>query len=211
MDEDLYKYISVSSPNIEVQFMSVKFGGSKKMFIANCYRPPSGSTVDFCSYLHDSLDQRAHLDEFEVYICGDLNIPHNDTTSADFRKLKELENKYSLTQTISIPTRHMAHSSSILDLILTNSRFIALAGSYEINIGDHEPVFVIRKKAKIKIDRVDFRCRCFTGLVKEDFQRYLITRDWDSFYQLSDVDELWDHLNSVILRVADPHCPMKVH
>lgn len=75
------------------------------MLVANCYRPPSGKPNTFFDLLESSLDSILHLDEYEIYINGDLNIPYNHNTTADYFKIKHIEDKYQLTQLIDTPTR----------------------------------------------------------------------------------------------------------
>lgn len=114
------KHISVSNPNIEIQFLEAKIGNLKKMILINCYRPPSGKISEFFYFLYESLDQIPKFEEYEIFLCGDLNIPYGDDGSGDFGKLRAFERKYSLTQLIDTPTRITARTSTTLDLILTN-------------------------------------------------------------------------------------------
>lgn len=209
VNDQMFQHISSSNPYIEVQFLEVKIGKLKKMILANCYRPPSGKINEFFDFLHESLDQIPRLEEYEIFLCGNLNIPYGDDSSGDYVILKTLERKYSLVQLIKSPTRTTARTSTILDLILTNSRYIQTSDTEEINMSDHEPVFAIRKKHKSTIKRVDFECRCFSNFIKEDFQAYLVNRNWESFYHLNDVDTMWDTLRSIIHKTADYHCPLK--
>lgn len=209
INDRTFAHLCRSTPDIEIQFLNVKIGNLKKMIVINCYRPPSGKSHIFFDCLHESLDQISKIEEYEVFLCGDLNIPYGDEKSHEFGKLKTLENKYSLTQLINLPTRITARTSTTLDLILTNSRYIETSGTEEINMSDHEPVFAIRKKQKVRTTKVDFECRCFAAFNKDEFQADLVTRSWDEYYQMEDVDNLWETLYDVIYRTADRHCPLK--
>lgn len=152
-------------------------GMMKKSLLLNCYQPPSGKVEVFIDHLHDILDSFSHLDEYEIFLCGDLNIPYNQPSTLGFKKLKVLENKYNLSQLITCPTRCTANSQSILDLILTNSPHIASSGALEINISDHEPVFALRKQKSLKHPLVSFSCRTFSGYVRDDFHADLEHND----------------------------------
>lgn len=90
------------------------------------------------------------MDKFELYICDDLNIDYSQVNIPAFKKLKSLEVKYNLTQLIERPTRYIASSKTILDLIFTNSNYIASAAPHKVNISDHEPVIAIRKLIRVK-------------------------------------------------------------
>lgn len=208
-DADKYPHLNVSDKDAEIQILSLKIGLAKKMIIVNCYRPPSGKIDLFLDNLQSSLDQIPHLAEFEVYVCGDLNIPYNLTTSPGFKKLHSFENKYNLTQVINCPTRCTASTESILDLIFTNSSCIASSGSIEINISDHQPSYIVRKHERSKHPLVNFRCRSFHNYVKLDFQMELADLDWSRFYSEDDVDTLWNIIETNIQTLADKHCPFK--
>lgn len=162
--------------------------------------------------LNDALDSISNLDEFEIYVCGDINIPYTKgSTSTDFRKLKAFEHKYVLTQMIDVPTRCTSRTSNTLDLVFTNSKFIARAGTDELNISDHEPAIVIRKKQHRKTKCIDFECRSFAHYVKEEFQEDLLGRSWDEYYATHDVNTSWDMLYNIIKCAADRHCPVKTY
>lgn len=157
------------------------------------------------------LDSIHHLEEFEIYINGDLNIAYNVQTSADFSKIKHLESKYQLTQLIKEPTRCTMQTNSILDLILTNSKFISSAGTDDMNISDHQPVWAIRKKHQTKAPRINFECRSFNNFNSMAFSETLHAHDWNNYYNEICVDKLWDEMESVMIEAADLHCPFKKH
>lgn len=131
------------------------------MILVNVYRPPSGNTTECFNQLENALDKIHKLEEYELYINGDLNniIAYNLTTTADYKKLKQFERKYNLHQLITSPTRCTATTRNILDLMLTTCNSILLSGSDEINISDHQPVWLIRKKLSVKKPLVDFESR----------------------------------------------------
>lgn len=201
--------LAVMDRNAEIQVFQLKPRNIKKMIILNCYRPPSGNTDTFLDHLHSILDQIEKLDEFEIYICGDMNIDYNLTNSPGFKKLKHLETKYNLSQIIKSPTRCTATTNSILDLIFTNSSCIAFASPIEVNISDHEPVVAVRKSARFKLPKVNFTCRSYHNYSREAFQRDLTEHDWSDFFDNEDVNQLWDEMEQTILASADTHCPYK--
>lgn len=168
----------VMNKHAEIQAFQLKPGNIKKMAILNCYRPPSGNIDCFLGHLQSVLDQIDKLNEYELYICGDMNIDYGATNSPGFKKLKNLEAKYGLSQLIQSPTRCTATSNSILDLIFTTSNNICSASPMEVNLSDHEPVIVIRKSIKLKHPKVSFTCRSFHNYSRENFQSDLDNYDW---------------------------------
>lgn len=206
-----YHNLNVSSVDSELQVLSIKVGNIKKIMIVNCYRPPSGSVSCFFDDLHLVLDSIDKLDEHELYVLGDLNIPYNLPSPA-FSKVKSFESKYNLQQVIGSPTRCTASTSNILDLIFTNSPYVSYANPIETNLSDHEPVLVVRKKHQSKSPRVTFTCRTFGNYVKTDFQEDVIDQDWSHFFsQNISTNDKWLEMEKIILSVADKHCPLKEH
>lgn len=179
------------------------------MIIGNCYRPPSGIIEKCFSKIENSLDAISKIDEYEIFINGDFNIAYNSENAPEFRKLKQFERKYGLTQLIKTPTRCTASMRNILDLMMTNSQIMMASGSEEINISDHQPVWLIRKKLPSKSLYVNFKCRCFTNYNKQAYQSDLINHDWTNFYAKSCPNKLWAEMELVITNIADNHCPYK--
>lgn len=180
-DPSKYADCFVMNKNAEIQVLQLKPRNIKKMIVLNCYHPPSGNTDSFLGHLYSILDGIDKLDEFEIYICGDMNMDYNLSNSPGFKKLKNLEIKYNLTQIINSPTRCTASTNSILDLIFTNSSCISYASPIEVNISDHEPVVAVRKSVRQKLPKVSFTCRSYHNYSREAFQRELDEYDWSNW------------------------------
>lgn len=54
-----------------------------------------------------------------------------------------------------------------------------------------------------------FEYHSFAHYEKELFQNDLLKYDWDQFYASDCANQLWDIMESVILKFADLHCPLK--
>lgn len=207
--EQKLMHLNISTTDVELQLLDIKVGQNKKMIIANCYRPPSGVVNECFNRIENSLDTIDNLEEYEIYINGDFNIAYNLENTSEFKKLKQFERKYNLTQLIKTPTRCTAKSRNILDLMMTNSKIILASGSEELNISDHQPVWLIRKKLPIKPTYVNFKCRCYTNYDKQTYQNELMTYDWTDFYNEHCPNKLWEEMESVILETANKHCPVR--
>lgn len=206
-----YENLNTSTADSELQVLSVKVRSMKKIMLVNCYRPPSGSVPRFFDEIRSVLDGIDKLGEHELYVMGDLNIPYNLPSPA-LAKVKSFENSYDLTQVIKSPTRSTASSSNILDLIFTNSPYVAYAGPIEASMSDHEPVLIIRKEQHSNEPKVSFKCRNFGNYVKEDFQSDVRDHDWATFFSPDiDANEKWSEMMKGIMSVADKHCPFKEH
>lgn len=98
-------------------------------------------------------------------------------------------------------------TANILDLIMTNCSHVKSAGSSEVNLSDHQPTYLMRKKNKTVHESETFECRMYQSYVKEDFQSDLQNSDWRAFFETEDVDEAWLKLYNRMLTLANKHCP----
>ena len=95
----------------------------------------------------------------DIFVGGDFNIDYNRNNEGR-KVLKEMETKYGLTQLIAEKSRPL-YNDSIIDLISTNNPELTMSGSLNYNISDHVPIYVVRKKNKIKPIKVEFFGRSY--------------------------------------------------
>lgn len=85
-------------------------------FILIClYRPPS-STIAFYDNLHKLLKQCQ--ERKELILMGNFNI--NWENNSDRKKLKDITDKFNLTQLVRGPTRITHSTQTQIDLMFTN-------------------------------------------------------------------------------------------
>lgn len=208
-DEHSLMHLNQSNNNIEIQVFTIKIRNIKKMLIINSYRPPKGNIDTFLDGKNDTLQAIPKLHEFEVFITGDWNIAYNQENSAGHKKVDELCTRFGFSQVIQEPTRCTLDTSNILDLIITNCTHVRAAGTTEVNLSDHQPTYLIRKKKKAKIETTKFTCRSFKNYIRDDFQSSLLNVDWSSLFQSTDPNTAWELLYTEILKCADKHCPFQ--
>lgn len=155
-DFNRHRNLWKSNSDIELQLFEFKVRNIRKMILLNVYRPPAGTADSFLNTLSETLQSIEHLDEYEIFVLGDCNLPYNCTSSPSFKRIKEFESKFGLVQLVTQPTRFSGDTANILDLIFTNSQFIYKSGTWETKFSDHEPVFVVRKKVRQSILKTDF-------------------------------------------------------
>lgn len=199
----------LSNMHIELQLFELKIRNIKKIILMNVYRPPSGKSEIFVDSLADSLNVIHNINEFDVFVLGDFNLPYNLVKSPSYKRFKNFESRFGLRQLITTPTRCSSHSANILDLIFTNSEHVLKADTWETSFSDHQPVYVIRKKTRVHTPRSSFRCRSFSHYVKDEFQKDLLNYDWTKFFQTLCPEKAWILLYQVILDYADKHCPFR--
>lgn len=200
-----------SNSDIELQVFEFKVRNIKKLILLNVYRPPSGHAASFLDTLTDTLQSITHLDEYDLFILGDCNLPYNCKSSASFKRIKEFESRFGLTQLITQPTHYGSETANILDLIFTNSKFISRSGIWETTYSDHKPVFVVRKKIRHTVPKVNFQCRCFSSYSKDEFQQDLRNHNWGDFFEILSPESAWQALYNVICKTSDCHCPMRTY
>ena len=138
-------HLDKSVPDIEAQWVKIYRPHCKNIIICNIYRPPNGNLEKAISYLDDSL-KTINLGKTNVFLLGDLNVNYKVKASPNYKKLHFFSQSNGLTQYTNNTTRNTDKSKSIIDLALSNSKFIDQAGSLEHYISDHQPIFLVHIK-----------------------------------------------------------------
>lgn len=202
-------HLNASNNNIECQWLKINQPNMRKIIICNCYRPPTGSVEIFIDYLNDKINSIVDGTNYDIFVMGDMNIDYLKESSPARRSLKNLERLCGLTQIIKQPTRYSTRSS-LLDLIFTNSNYILKSGVIDLNLSDHECVFVIRKKEyNIKKTTTKFDGRSYKHYNVNLFQSNLKHDDWTTFYNTSNPDNCWDIMYNKIINHISTMCPVR--
>ena len=157
------------------------------------------------TYLDDCL-QSVNTDKLDLFITGDMNVNCKNRLSRDFKRLNFSIKSHGLTQHI---TRNTDKTNSLIDLVISNSKFISQAGTLDHFISDHQPIYVVHKKGRDKRSPVQFMGRSYRNYDKEEFRRRLLWADWADFYQNSDPESAWDSILRHITTVLDDMCPLR--
>lgn len=109
------------------------------------YTPPSGNSkrgkeqlISYCDSLPDNLNR-------ELILLGDFNWDIAREDNGCKKIVSDIEEIIGAEQQIKCPTRVTIHTSSIIDLILTNISNKAHFGCLNYVISNHFPVFIIKK------------------------------------------------------------------
>ena len=124
------------------------------------------------------------------------------------RTLKRQEGANNLKQIIQNNTRTTKMTTSLIDLILTNAHYIQRCGTLDTFMSDHQPIYVIKKKAKSRKIKVEFVGRSYKNYNKEKMSENLLRADWESYYNLGTVDEKWGYISDKLLEETDKMCPL---
>ena len=137
--------LSTVSRDVEALWTTIHREHCKDVVICNMYRPPSGKLDNFIKYLDECIGN-LDLSKVEVFMMGDMNVNYKNKTSVEYKKLNFFIRSNGLSQLITSTTRNTDKTKSLLDLILTNSKYISLSGTLDHFISDHQPVFAVKKK-----------------------------------------------------------------
>ena len=144
-----------------------------------------------------------------MFLMGDLNVNYKNKSSPDYKKFNFFVQSNSLSQHISNTTRNTDKSKSLLDLALTNSKFICQAGTLNHYISDHQPIYLIHKKSRDKRDSVKFEGRSYRSFDENIFGSRMKELSDDKFNEIKDPEEAWEKILSNICAVLDEMCPVR--
>lgn len=130
---------SFCDKDCELQSIVLERKYQKNVLITLVYRPPQGNVVSFLEKLRLHLGKVYDGSEMQILIMGDFNIDYAKTKNSDTKKLLAFKNSFALEQVINKPTRFSTDTNSIIDLMFTNIKHIAIADVYNINMSDHLP------------------------------------------------------------------------
>ena len=200
--------LNVSSNNLEAHWIKIHRPNCKDVIVGNVYRSPSGNLKLAIDYLDETF-KALNLGKNEVFIMGDFNVDFKKKTSADYKKLNFLIKANGLSQLISHTTKNNTTSNSLLDIILTNAKYINESGTLDSFISDHQPIYVVKKKGRDSRPTVEFRGRSYRHYNSKDYKKQLQQCDWSSFYKIDSPDEVWDYILKQIVPILVKMCPIR--
>ena len=146
-----------STTDFESVWVEVENSGGKNYLFCCVYRHPSSDIDNFCDYLQETLSSPAVFNK-QVFILGDFNINflnYNSSTPIT-NYVNFLFSKQFLPYIIH-PSRVSAHSSTLIDNILSNiTDNETLSGNILPQITDHFPQFLIVKHADITYKNLSY-------------------------------------------------------
>ena len=79
----------------------------------------------------------------------------------------------------------------------------------DINLSDHEMIFITKKKCKSPKRQSTFSGRSYRDYNKNTFQQAITNLVWNDFYNSSSPDEAWELFETKIRSVLNQMCPIK--
>ena len=196
--------LSASDENIEAQWTLVH-----RLNCKNVYRPPNGNLDKAVKYLNNCL-KVFNFSKVNFFLLGDLNINFKNKSSPNYRKLHFLIQSNGMTQYINTTTRNTDKSKSLIDLAITNSKFVSKSGTLDYFMSDHQPIYIVHKKGRDVRQSVKFEGRSYRSYDREAFKKLLYEDiDWAKFYDLKDPDQAWAFVLGNITLILDQICPIR--
>lgn len=165
--------------------------------------------MKFLEVLTDYLKKTYVEEKMDLLMMGDFNIDVKKANDLNVKKLNGFMANYTLKQVIHSTTRVGLNCSSILDLMITNLKFIALADSFNLNLSDHLPTLLIYKKVREKCCPRTFTCRDYSKANLENYAQALSQQDWTFVYEGVSIDIIWDRMFQIFTKMLDIFCPYK--
>ena len=204
------KLSHISKKSNETLWVEVKRKRSKSLYVCAVYRPPvRGQNLDvverYKSFLMSCIDKLPK--ESEVFILGDFNcnMLQQNRLSGTINELCKARNLY---QFVDLPTRTTETSSTMIDLVLSNSDHAMDCQVHDIGLSDH--CFVSIKRGNLKIARNPkfIESRCFKKFSEESFLQALGELDWANVLTATDANYAADAFNQNVLSVLDKLAPI---
>ena len=204
------KLSHISKKSNETLWLEVKRKKSKSVYVCAVYRPPvKGQNLDvverYKSFLMSCIDKLPK--NSEVFILGDFNcnmLQKNRLTGT----INELCKARSLSQFVEEPTRITQTSSTLIDLILSNSDHAMDCQVHDIGLSDH--CFLSIKRGDLKIPRHPkfIESRSFKNFNQEAFLERLGELDWETVLNAVDVNVAAEVFNKNVLDVLNVLAPV---
>ena len=196
---------------VECIWIQVHFSKDKHLLFGLFYRPPNSSAIQDQSMersLHLAVD--THLPN--LVVTGDFNL--NPAVPSSKRKLEHICQQLGLFQCIDEPTNFTEHSSSLIDLILTNNKAcMKLSGVcdpfLDQSVRYHCPIFGILKFSKPKYNPVKRPIWLYERGNYDSFRRDLNLTDWTNICD-DDVNIWAENLTKHVITLAKEYIPNRV-
>ncbi len=208
-----YKVLINEGDNINLNywFLGIKISIGKQIFnIIGLYHSPNQSHQIFLKKLEEVISKLYIIGSIFI-IVGDFNIDQSvellPERSCYKNKLNECIKRFNLFQIVQEYTRVTKDSKSIVDLIVTNNKYLNYRVQLTPKISDHHRITINLEKVD-KRNHITKLVRCFKSFNKDLFQQDLLKEKWNST-SCDDIDSIEQQFTGTILKVLDKHAPLK--
>ena len=198
-----------SNQNGEILHVIIEQPFIKKCILINVYRPPQGNVDLFTKKIIDNItDLNVKFPNAEIILLGDFNLNTLTKNSIDAQQVKWIEQATGLKQYITGTTRH-SNNDSCIDLIFTNLQNTFSTKILDVNISDHQFIYLNRKHQTKPRAKLDVLGRSYKNYDHDLFCHKLLQMNWMHFYQMENVNIAWNIMLTNIKSAIDDMCPLK--
>ena len=196
-------------PDIEIMWVCLELQDTRKTYLANIYRPPSGNIKNFLELVELQVINIHMNGNPDIVILGDANIDMAKR-GGDVKKYRALLNTLHLTQIIKNYTRLTDMTQTIIDHIGVNrTEMYYSSGTIELGISDHNLIYTVRKKYKEETDTSYIWTRSYHKYDKDLFRRDIERTCWDFILNITTLDLAIDKCMNTLTKVFDKYAPYK--
>ena len=199
---------NMTTKDFETIGIKIKHPMIKPFNILGVYRLPSGIqrllVEHLDKYLPDIIGPRK-----ETFILGDFNMDYTCNKSKRKFGINRLESKFNFQQLINAFTRSTQNTNTIIDWILTDSTAVTESGTLNVNMSDHLPVYMVRKKNRNKIEKHSTTGPSYIHYDKDEFCRLIAQQNWNPFDETEDVSIMWNLFEENMNKTLDIRCPVR--
>lgn len=210
---DVINDVQVGCKDIELQGICITGNGQphaqKKIFLLLAYRPPSGDSARAVEIILNKVHDLGNIPNPEILILGDLNWDCIDENSSSLCFVEEICDELDLKQIIKTATRISYNRNTLLDVILTNMKNIACVGCINVNLSDHLPVFVSKKRLSGPVEFDYINKRSLRNYDVDMFSERLSDLVWSIVDLLYDVNKAWEMSYKGVLIEVNKMCPYR--
>jgi len=180
----------------------------KKIIVGIIYRP--GSNIP--AFLQEFEDLVASfLPSADVFLClGDFNIDALNCQNSLYGRFTDILDLFNLKQIINEPTRITAASATLIDFVVCDADLpIVGSGVCEVHgLSDHSLVYCLLELGAVRSQPVTFTYRNINNVNIELFNEHLRSIPWEVIFDIEDINEKMEFLNTNILQLFDFHAPV---
>ena len=202
----------LSVDQLENFCLEIRKPSCKPFLLITMYRPPS-STVDKFDLL-ETLIGKLDAENVEYWLLGDLNCNLGaPTLDHKSRILSGIADLYNLEQLIDEPTRITESSSTMIDLIFTNTPDnVACSGVSHVGISDHSLIYAFRKLSTGLSNKAHktITYRNFKKFDQASFRADISSQNWEDLKSFDDPNDMWHAWKANFNRIVDKHAPLCV-
>ena len=194
--------------DLELKWIEISFKDAKRFLVGVLYRPPDSSKHLNKNFLKkfDNTLTAANMENKEIIILGDMNCNYDHIN--DHRDIKQLLLNFGFRQLINKPTRTTENTSTLIDVILTNSPDKIVHNDVILcHLSDHDMIGAIRKQKQQKHQPKVIITRNFKRYNADTVRNEIKIIDWKPLTDSNNPTYAWTFLREKLNYICDKHVP----